>query len=741
MNPISQVWKSLFGASAPIDRSAPTHDDRAQGRVIDLASRRALRSPARRLSVHSKGGTIVRPGRISMISRAFTLFIGVAALVGFAASPASAVELYCSGIACDGAPANGAPANFDDPLLDKGIQVGTPTCWPIVSENVELAPHDGNCTLEETGQHLPPAPGTPPETPEPSHGWFRTTVYLNAKGVYTYAMKLSPIVDAISIVEVCGVDNGTCLGIPGFNGVVGWSYNDALAAKGPVQMSGAEAFQVVYWDDLHISWSVPPANQGFWPFPNPPLDPTKPCGAYPCANTPITFFYQSTWAPATGVYSMVNQFPGNGLGFVPGIEPLFIANAGTDQTVDEGTPVALDGTQSKGPNLKYSWKQISPDPAGGLMLHIAGANTATPSFTAPILPGGYGSQAFTVELTVSNGGSPSTDTVNIIVKNINHAPVALAEAATQVAQYATATLNSTSGGMKSYDPDGDAIGYQWTQVSGPVVALNGATTEQATFIAELPGVYTFRLTVTETAAGGLSSSADVTLTVEEANHAPVADAGAAQTVNTGAQVTLNGTKSTDPDGDTLTYQWTQTAGTQVQITNGTATPSFTAPNVPGDLTFSLVVSDPYGGQSAPSQVTVSVMHPNNPPICKLAVAWPLLMWPPNHKMHEVKIYGVKDKDRDDVKIEFLGVTQDEPTNGLGDGDTGPDAVIKKDAAGNSKLHLRAERSGKGDGRVYKINFKATDEYGASCTGATYVGVPHAQKKALQDSGQNYNSTK
>ena len=68
------------------------------------------------------------------------------------------------------------------------------------------------------------------------------------------------------------------------------------------------------------------------------------------------------------------------------------------------------------------------------------------------------------------------------------------------------------------------------------------------------------------------------------NQAPTADAGADQTVASGATVNLNGNGSSDPDGDTLTFAWTQTGGTAVTLTGAdTATPSFTAPTLaPGD---------------------------------------------------------------------------------------------------------------------------------------------------------------
>ena len=89
------------------------------------------------------------------------------------------------------------------------------------------------------------------------------------------------------------------------------------------------------------------------------------------------------------------------------------------------------------------------------------------------------------------------------------------------------------------------------------------------------------------------------------NQAPVANAGPNQTVNPGDAVTLNGLGSGDPDGDTLTFAWTQTAGTAATLTGSTtASPTFTAPSGASTLTFQLTVSD--GTASATDSVDVGV---------------------------------------------------------------------------------------------------------------------------------------
>jgi hypothetical protein len=78
---------------------------------------------------------------------------------------------------------------------------------------------------------------------------------------------------------------------------------------------------------------------------------------------------------------------------------------------------------------------------------------------------------------------------------------------------------------------------------------------------------------------------------------PTADAGLDQSASEGDPVGLDGTGSSDPDGDALSYAWTQTDGPTVSLTApDTATPTFVAPSVgaPTPLTFELTVTDAAG---------------------------------------------------------------------------------------------------------------------------------------------------
>lgn len=90
------------------------------------------------------------------------------------------------------------------------------------------------------------------------------------------------------------------------------------------------------------------------------------------------------------------------------------------------------------------------------------------------------------------------------------------------------------------------------------------------------------------------------------NQAPIADAGPDQEVDLNTLITLDGSGSYDPDGNTpITYQWEQTSGTSISLSNTTIpNPTFTSPTTPEKLTFKLVVTDSESMASTPDYVDI-----------------------------------------------------------------------------------------------------------------------------------------
>ena len=301
---------------------------------------------------------------------------------------------------------------------------------------------------------------------------------------------------------------------------------------------------------------------------------------------------------------------------------------------------------------------------------------------------------------------------------INHPPVANAGTDQTIQATSQNATSVTLDGSKSSDPDNDTLTYAWTDQSN-----NPVGTTAIVQLNLLPGTYTFTLTVTD--PGNLSNSATTHVAITApVNHPPVANAGASQTLGctstNGAPVTLNGSGSSDPDGDTLNFVWKDASG---NIVGTSAIVQLVVPA--GVHSFTLTVSDPGGlSSSATTQITV---QDTTSPLLSVSLS-PNSLQPPNHKLIPISAtVSASDACSANVAVRLVSIVSNEPDNGTGDGDQPNDiqAINGGPVAFGTDVRsflLRAERSGSGNGRVYTVTYSATDSVGNSTSASAVVVV-------------------
>src|SRR5579871_4359058 len=286
-----------------------------------------------------------------------------------------------------------------------------------------------------------------------------------------------------------------------------------------------------------------------------------------------------------------------------------VANAGASKTIT--LPVnstSLDGSKSSdadGTISSYNWAQVS----GPSTATITGATTSTPTVSS-LIAGQY-----VFQLTVTdNSGASSTAEVNVTVNpaaNLN--PIANAGAN----QTITLPVDSVHvDGSASAAPSGTITNYAWAQVSGPaqgtIVNANNATTLIDNLV---QGTYIFELTVTDN--NGNVDKDSLTVTVKAAvNKAPIANAGSSKTIILPVDsVTLDGSKSSDPDGTVVSYSWAQTFGpSSATIASNNSATTLASGLKAGVYYFQLTVTDNSGATSKATVKVTVVPAANQPPI-------------------------------------------------------------------------------------------------------------------------------
>lgn len=220
-----------------------------------------------------------------------------------------------------------------------------------------------------------------------------------------------------------------------------------------------------------------------------------------------------------------------------------VADAGGDRIVKVGEDVGLDGSRSHNQILTYTWRLEMPE---GSKAVLGNPDKVRSNFKADI------AGVYWVELKVGNQKGES-DPVRIKITT-NKKPIA--NAGTDQNRTVGSTVELDGSGSKDPDGDYDMLRYKWEFSKKPETSkVTFATqTVKTTFVADQPGEYVVTLVVNDGKENSDSGSCKVTITVKE-NQKPTANAGEYQTVKVGNTVTLDGSKSSDPEKDPLVYIW------------------------------------------------------------------------------------------------------------------------------------------------------------------------------------------
>jgi len=290
-------------------------------------------------------------------------------------------------------------------------------------------------------------------------------------------------------------------------------------------------------------------------------------------------------------------------------------------TLNAGASVDPDGDK-----LSFEWRQVSGPP-----VVLYDAATAQPYFYA-VEPGTY---SFTVRAFDGELMSEPV-TVTRMVHGSNYKPVAVAGKDRKVRVGDTFILD----GRGSSDIEGNALSYEWMDLSGPspLLGKGGSNKSLVRLKPARTGTYIVRLRVfdgttwsdpAEVRIDVLSPNRAPIVKIEEQgdvflpdamveNRPPVARVAPGVTVKTGQWVLMDGSASYDLDGDAIVYFWYQESGPRVRELHAVRGKSMVKfqPEEPGVYVFRLIVSDRQA-DSSPETVTINAYDENSPPEIRL----------------------------------------------------------------------------------------------------------------------------
>jgi hypothetical protein len=203
----------------------------------------------------------------------------------------------------------------------------------------------------------------------------------------------------------------------------------------------------------------------------------------------------------------------------------------------------------------------------------------------------------------------------------------------------------------------------------------------------------------------------------------------------GTAINLDGRASTvdgvrmdapsNPYAADVTYLW---EAVDVTFDDETSpTPMGTFPLGVTTVTLNFTYTDPVSQAETVSVDTMDVSIGDVTPPTLVGASNPIVLWPPNHKFHEVEVdLVVMDNCDPDPTVLLTSLVSNEPDDGSGDGSTVDDIQGAEVGTNDRTFLLRAERMGRGSGRIYTATYNTTDASGNYTDGVVEILVPHDQ---------------
>lgn len=309
------------------------------------------------------------------------------------------------------------------------------------------------------------------------------------------------------------------------------------------------------------------------------------------------------------------------LGSSAGVEiPAGALSTSTTITVTEApTPSALRAEGAVGQAYRFRPAGLQFDVPVEVFVHVGESALGGVPVEQVIListgaSGGGVEQLPVVERSSASGGfviRATTDHFSVISPAVPPKEPPTADAGPDREANVGETVELSGSGS---DPDGGEVRYQWTVASRPEggeAELEDADTDSPTLTPDSSGTWEIRLEVTDDEDDTATDSM-----VLEVNAPPTADAGSDQSGELGDTFTLDGTGSHDPDGDSLSYEWTvvdEPEGSQAEPSDPTSAQTDFRPDVAGAYAIELEVDDGRGGSDTDTTTITAEEDEDAPP--------------------------------------------------------------------------------------------------------------------------------